>query len=446
MRPILDAVTLFLARFLSRVFYRSVEVEGREHVPADGPVVFVANHANSLVDPMLVFACVPRRARFLAKSTLWKNPVVMPLLTLAGAVPVYRKQDGVDTTQNEDTFARCFDELAGGGAIALFPEGISYHEPELQPLKTGAARIVLGCERDGVPVGVPVVPVGFTFEEKARFRSRVLCVIGAPIDASAERARYAEDSREAARALTARIETGLQQTTLNFPSWKRSLVIKRAAAVLTEGERELPGQSGLAEHFTIRRAMGELYDEALSKHPERIARIEQRAERYDGMLTALALRDDQVTARYPVEHVMAYVTDRMTVLIPGLPFAIIGTLLNYLPYRIPGIVGHCVKQYGDLPATYKILTGLLLFPLTWALWAWAGAAWAGFTGGLAMAVIAPVTGWIALLFHERNGSLWREVGAFWTLRRNPERAEELHALREEIRVEVEALVALETGR
>ena len=76
-----------------------------------------------------------------------------------------------------------------------FPEGISHDEPELQPLKTGAARIALGAmERHG-PLPVRIVPVGLTFEEKGVFRSRALLVVGEAIDPSGE---AATDEREAA--------------------------------------------------------------------------------------------------------------------------------------------------------------------------------------------------------------------------------------------------------
>ena len=111
MRRLLDRATLWLARVLAAVFYRSVEVQGLEHVPKTGPVLFVANHGNSLVDPLLLIARLPRTLRFLAKSTLWKNPAVWPLVTLAGAVPVFRRQDGGDTSQNQETFGVCWKEL-----------------------------------------------------------------------------------------------------------------------------------------------------------------------------------------------------------------------------------------------------------------------------------------------------------------------------------------------
>ena len=246
-----------------------------------------------------------------------------------------------------------------------------------------------------------------------------------------------------ATQLVSRIRSGLEATTLNYPTWERAQIVEHAASILAEGTSPLPGRPALAQHFTIRRAMGEAYDEARQKHPERIARIEQRAERYDGMLAALGIRDDHVTAEYPFEHALSYVTDRLAVLLATAPLAIVGTLLNYVPYRVPGLAGRLAGEQTDLPATYKILTGLLLFPLTWAFWIWCASAWWGVWGALAMAVFAPVSGYVAILFHERNGSLWREVWAWWTLRHRPERADELRALREEIRTEVAELVALE---
>src|SRR5262249_33104026 len=144
----LDRVARALARILLAIFFRSAEAQGLERVAARGPVLFVANHGNALIDPLVLVALLPRLPRFLAKHTLWSNPAVRPLPALAGALPVYRAQEG-DTSRNQETFARCYAELARGGAVALFPEGISHDQPELQPLKTGAARIALGARAAG---------------------------------------------------------------------------------------------------------------------------------------------------------------------------------------------------------------------------------------------------------------------------------------------------------
>ena len=90
---------------LLRLFFRDVEVVGRERIPRGVPLLLVANHVNSLIDPILVMGYLGVRPRILAKSTLWRHPVVAPLLMLAGAVPVYRRQDDADVSRNLDTFA-----------------------------------------------------------------------------------------------------------------------------------------------------------------------------------------------------------------------------------------------------------------------------------------------------------------------------------------------------
>ena len=233
--------------------------------------------------------------------------------------------------------------------------------------------------------------------------------------------------------------------TLNFPSWEVGALVARAADVFAEDQRVLPGRPELGERFSLRRAFGDSYALAREKHPEHTQRIELMAQHYDGMLRALALRDDQVTARYPWRHAMAYVGDRLPLLLLGLPIAAVGTLLNYVPYRIPGWVALFVQRYGDLPATYKILSGIVLLPLTWMLEAWLAFSLWGLGAALATAVAAPATGFFALLYVERNASLWREILAYLTLRWRPERTQELQRLRGEIRREVAELVDAVTG-
>ena len=54
------AVVVALLRFTLRLFFRRVESEGLERVPGDGPVMFVLNHPNSLVDPVFILCLAPR--------------------------------------------------------------------------------------------------------------------------------------------------------------------------------------------------------------------------------------------------------------------------------------------------------------------------------------------------------------------------------------------------
>ena len=433
-RRLLDRAARALARLLLAVFFRSAEVQGLERVPASGAVLFVANHGNALIDPMVLVALLPRLPRFLAKHTLWSNPAVWPLLEIVGALPVYRAQEG-DTARNQETFARCYAELGGGGAVALFPEGISHDRPELQPLRTGAARIALGAAASGARV--VIVPIGLTFDDKRSFRSRLLLCVGDPIAVDGA----SDDEAVAVRELTDAIDAGLRAVTLNTDSWHTADLVERAAEIYgAEPEREMPGEAALRERFSLRHSFGEGYEAARAADPDRVAALEAMARRYELLLEAFGLRDDHVTANYPWAYVAGYVSESVPALVARLPFAVVGYLLNALPYHVVGRIAAFVAHEGDQPATYKLLAGFFLFPLTWAAEiALAASAW-GAPGALAMAVIAPATGWIALRFYERNESFWSESLAYLTLRAVPHRAAELRVLRRMMREELASLV------
>ena len=191
-----------------------------------------------------------------------EDPRPLSLLDLARALPVYRRQDeGSDTSQNEQTFARCYDELAAGGAIALFPEGTSHNQPSLQPLKTGAARIALGAEArrptSDRPLGLAILPIGHTFDARGSFRSRALVAVGEPLDPAAEVALYATDPAAAVRGLTARIDAALKRVTLNYASWDEARLIARAADLYARPgpRRPAPTREETSEEIAIRRAM-----------------------------------------------------------------------------------------------------------------------------------------------------------------------------------------------
>ena len=134
LRRLVDEMGSRLARFLLEVFFRDVEVVGRARVPRGAPLLVIANHVNNLIDPMVLMGFAGVRPRFVAKSTLWRHPLVAPALILLGALPVYRRKDGAPVARNIETFARCRVALARGETIAIFPEGYSHNEPGPVPL------------------------------------------------------------------------------------------------------------------------------------------------------------------------------------------------------------------------------------------------------------------------------------------------------------------------
>ncbi len=170
-------------------FYSSIEVIGRDRIPADAPILLAASHHNALVDCLIAGWIVPRRLTITAKATLVENPVIGWLFQLLGVVPLRRVRDElkpnsagkVDATRNTAAFEKILDTLGKGATVLIFPEGKSHSEAELAPLKTGIARIALAARDNRGIYGLEIIPLGLNFEDKGNPGTSVVAEVGEPI-------------------------------------------------------------------------------------------------------------------------------------------------------------------------------------------------------------------------------------------------------------------------
>jgi 1-acyl-sn-glycerol-3-phosphate acyltransferase len=112
-----------------------LRVTGIECLPADGPVLVVADH-DSYWDPIAIAVAARhvRPVRALAKSSLWKNPIVAAFMNGMGHIPVHRGAG------NAEAMATAEAELREGACIGVFPEATRSLGRELRA-RTGIARL-----------------------------------------------------------------------------------------------------------------------------------------------------------------------------------------------------------------------------------------------------------------------------------------------------------------
>jgi len=428
-----------LTRLLLRVFFGRIEVTGAAAIPAGRPLLYVANHNNGLVDPMLVLGFLPGRPRFLAKNTLWTIAVLRPFLALARVIPVYRPRDtGFDPARNEESFRRCREVLEAGGAVALFPEGKSHSAPALAELKTGAARILLGLA-PRARRALALVPVGLVFDAPGMFRSRVLVAVGEPVDGERLGLVDGAGGDDAVRRVTDAIAAALAEVTLSYGSWDEARLLARVADLWLQPDPEVPAQPPLADRFAARRRVLERYRDLVRTRPERVAPLAAAVVAYDELLSAHGLRDEQVGAAYPLPSVLRFLAESLWLLLVRLPLAAVGTVLDYVPYRVCGWAGALAARDPDQPATFKLFGGILLFPLTWAIEAVVAWRLLGWWAALAVAVLGPLGGWAAVRFRDRVRWLFTEARAFLVLERPGGAGDELRCRRAEVRRQLLAL-------
>ena len=437
----------WLARFLVETFYGTVEVVGLEHVPSGRPLVFVANHVNSLVDPALLLAYMPILPRPLATGELWRIPILKPFLRWAAAIPVYRRHvEGFSRDKNLHTFARCHEVLAAGGAIVILPEGTSHNQPALVPLRTGVSRIVLQAMQRFGDLGIRVVPVGFTFEDRTRFRSDVLVEVGEAIDPATEFEIYRDRPRDAVRGLTERIREALVKLTLNFPSWEEADLIQQAAEIYQQPVPGAPPPESLSRRVELRRVFIAAYQALRSERPREVDEVAATVRRYARELRRQRLRDELVAAEYRPREVARFTALSLWLVLIRLPLGLAGLIVHFLPFQAAALAARRLTKTEDRAATHKVMASMVFYPLTWAALA-AAAGWARGAGAALLALaLGPLTGGVALRLYLRSARFWDRARAFLLLARGKPEVAELLRRRAEAVQAIERLVELYSVR
>lgn len=397
------------ARLITWLFFKEVRVEGAGQVPEEGPLIYAMNHPNGLVDPALILGTLPRYPRFLARHGIWKNPLVRPFLQMTRTIPVYRRMDAdASVSKNVQSLEACFEALGDGAAVAIFPEGMSHSDSSMVPLKTGVSRMIFGAEDHKPGLGVKIVPVGLIFDRKDRFRSRALVNVGRVIDPAPELKQYEDDPRGARRALLERVEESLKDVTLNYGSWDEARLIERAADLYSRSSVDLPTDLDLADQFKVRHEFARGFEVMKEREPERISALIKKVDNYDRMLRYSGFRDEHVISSYPGVHVFIYIVRKLTRLLFFFPTAVLGTVLNRPPYLLTRLMAKPYQISPEKPATEKLKWGMVMFPVTWIVES-ALAGWlVGWKTALAVFLLAPLTGYVALTFHEARRSFWNE--------------------------------------
>jgi putative phosphoserine phosphatase/1-acylglycerol-3-phosphate O-acyltransferase len=134
--------------------FAQFEIQGVEHIPADGPVILVANH-RSYFDPTvlaMVVAKSGRTVRFLGKNEIFDIPILGQVAAAMGGIRVDR-----DSASDESLDAAAA-ALRGGEMVCLMPEGTIPRGPDFfEPVLTGrrgAARLAQLTDAPIIPVGV----------------------------------------------------------------------------------------------------------------------------------------------------------------------------------------------------------------------------------------------------------------------------------------------------
>lgn len=169
-----------------RFYYQQWQVKGKEKIPAEGPLIFIANHQNAFIDAILMTCSGTRSPYYLTRAGVFNKPWAAKLLSILHLKPIYRFRDGFGTLKNNDIILQeCVDLMRQDEVILLFPEA-NHNEPwSMRDFQKGFARLALMFNSQYPDVPLRIVPFGIHYTEHYGFNARVLINVGDSLSVNA---------------------------------------------------------------------------------------------------------------------------------------------------------------------------------------------------------------------------------------------------------------------
>lgn len=354
-----------------RIFFRSITIHNKKLIPEKGPLLVLANHPSTFLDPIVIATLLDRKVFFLAKGELFKSGFAKWFLPKLNMIPVYRKQDDPSQmSKNQDTFKKCFEHLEKGGAILMFPEGISITERKLRPIKTGAARIVMGAEANNdFKLSSNIVTIGLNYVNPHRFNKDLFINIDSPIHIADYKNEYEKDGFRAVEMLTEEIRIKLEKLIIAIEDENTDQLVKN---VETLYKYKLGKDSGISKDdqagdFVMTKNIMESVHYFTVHQPERVKVLKSRIDEYFSKLDTLGIKDIDIARNQKNKSFFGSNLLALITIIVGFPFYLYGLINNYLPFQIPAIIAEKMIKAKEYRGPIAMVGGMFTFIIFYTL-------------------------------------------------------------------------------
>ncbi len=147
---------------------------GRENIPKKDSFIMVANHG-SLLDPPLLGHALGRNISFMAKSELFKIPLLGFIIKACGAYPVKR---GI---ADKTTIKTACKKLSDDNCIGIFIDGTRQKNGRVNKPKQGAALLAFKNQKLLLPVAIVNSHRLIKFKFCIPFFSKIVIKVGKPL-------------------------------------------------------------------------------------------------------------------------------------------------------------------------------------------------------------------------------------------------------------------------
>ncbi len=361
-----------IAQIALRLFFKRLNIRGKEKIPYGVPLIVAANHPNTFMDPIIIASQLRQPVYFLTNASVFSSPFVSKCLKMLHMIPIYRQKDIEAGAQgnNEEVFKKCYDFLASGGCLLIFPEGSSVHERKLRPLKTGTARIALGAEAMyDFSLDLHICCIGLNYSSPSEFQSNVFVQVSEPIKVLDFQDNYKKSSSDTVHQLTALLTEKITQLIVVAQDAESDLLISQVEQIYTS---ELLDKIGIDKrNATARLQVAQKIAQAIKEYrtisPEIFAQIHTKIEQYLADLEELKIHDNLLRLPKGRQHLFWDNLAAWAYLLMGFPLYFYGLVHHYLPYLLPARIAKAISKEPEYHAPIKLVSGMLIFPIWYVI-------------------------------------------------------------------------------
>jgi hypothetical protein len=299
--------------------------------------------------------------------------------------------------------------------------------------------------RDAGVRGLRILPVGLIFERKDALRSRLLTVLGQPLDVDAWQPKA---TTTAVTDLTSEIESRLRAVTLNYETQTEALADTRLSAQLAALIRYTVPRIGDAGDLRDQAAIARLLPRIRATLPRtsagesRAKSFQDRLDAFQASLDAHRISIDDLAISRGLKEGSVFVVREGLILATAGPIAIWGWLNHVIPFRAAIVAGRRVRESAADPAMRTIIAGIAIVSAVYMIQGAVVALIFGPWWALAYIVSLPIAADINLRLRERLRRARRRAKTYLLFRRQPELQRELEATAKSLRAEALAFADL----
>lgn len=348
-------------------FFKKIVVSGKRNMLHQGPVIIVANHPNTLMDPLIIASIMKQQIGFLGNAGLFSNPFLGRLLQYFNVIPVFRKKDipKGEKPNNNYSFSKCHEYLDKKGTILIFPEGSSYYELKLREIKTGTARIALSYESlQGLDSNLKILPIALDYSDAIQFRSMLSITIDEPISVENYKKRYLEDEIDGVLQLTETIRQKLNKYIPNTTNKEQEqFLLKTHKFYTTFNEPSTDLHLNPKQSFVSRAQISKFFCFLQKNNFEFYKNTEAKVHLFFDQLNNEKLTPGFFTDSFLQKNKAIVAFSYFFKFLILAPIYLFGLLTNYVPYLLPFLIFKALKLDIEYKTSIQMIVGLITFPL-----------------------------------------------------------------------------------